>query len=253
MEGKGIPLDSSNLIFQAVKALLSKYSIAEERPLKVINHIGVPVGKGLGSSATAVVAGLLATNKIYGLGLDTADLVCAGLQIEPHPDNIAPCLAGGLIICYEDGCCSYKKIEIEKDYKVMLLIPDFHINTHEARKLIPDKIPLKDAIFNISNFALLIKSLQEADLDGAAVFIRDKVHQPYRRGLYKKSMQLVDVLNEKYKIPSAISGSGPSVFSIMDKSRYEKYFEEIKINLLKEYSDFKIIITGTNNKGSWIE
>ncbi len=211
------------------------------------------MGKGLGSSATAVAAGLLAANKIYGLGLDTRQLICRGLEIEPHPDNIAPCLAGGLVVCYENGYCSYEKITLEADYIVMVLVPQGHVNTNEARKLIPQEIPLKDAIFNVSHFALLLRSLQEADLDGAAVFIRDRIHQPYRRSVYGPSMEIVDIFNEKYAIPSAVSGSGPAVFSLMDQNRYDQYFPEIKSTLQRQYPDFKIILTKINNQGSRIE
>ncbi len=249
----GIPTDATNLLFRSVRSLITKHGIKKEIFLRVVNQVDVPVGKGLGSSATAVAAGLLAANKIYGLGLSIGELICRGLEIEPHPDNIAPCLAGGLVVCYENGCCSHEKITLQHDYRVMVLVPDHYVNTNEARKLIPKNIPLQDAIFNVSHFALLLRSLSQGDLDGAAVFIKDRMHQPYRRSAYEKSMEIVDLLNERYAVPSAISGSGPAVFSIMDKTRYEKYFPEIKITMQKRYPDFKILLTKINNQGSRIE
>jgi len=254
---QGIAKDCNNLIFKTIKKVLQKKYGAcyeqYERPVKIVCEINVPVERGLGSSSTAVVAGLLIANKIYDLNLSNAELLNIGLQLEPHPDNIAPCLAGGLVISYrlKSGDYSFEKINIKENFKIMLMIPDFKVNTHEARKLIPDLIPKEDAISNIANFAMLINCFKEGNMESATSFIRDRIHQPFRRNVYPDSLNLVDELNNDYEIPAAISGSGPAALAFIPENKFESFLSGSMTILKKKYTNFEFKLATVSNKGSY--
>ncbi|MCL6087690.1 MAG: homoserine kinase [Actinobacteria bacterium] len=254
---QGIAKDENNLICITIRKVLERKFglnfINYQKPIEVTCKINVPVERGLGSSSTAVVAGLLIANRIYDLNLDILELLNIGLEIEPHPDNIAPCLAGGLVISYKSKNGSYKfeKINIIENFKILLMIPDFKINTNGARKLIPDLIPKEDAILNIANFAILISRLKDGNIENAADFIRDKMHQPYRKDVYPDSLNIVEELNNNFEIPAAISGSGPTAFAFISESRFKDFNEKIMPDLKVKYSDFEFKFTKISNKGSY--
>ncbi|MCK5567075.1 MAG: hypothetical protein KAI62_04135, partial [Actinomycetia bacterium] len=211
----------------------------------------IPSGKGLGSSASAAVAGILIANKAYGLGLNKRQLFQTAIGLESSPDNSAAVLSGGLAIVYRDReTLLFEKIGLSTDYKILLMVPPLETNTEAARKLIPKKVPIEDAIENISNFSLLIKSLEEENLEDASIFIRDNLHQKYRKDLYPQSAVLVADLIDNWRIPAAISGSGPAVIAIMDKDRFEENKSK-RGKMTGQYLAFKSIITGISDRGSY--
>lgn len=248
-----IPLDENNLIIRIIRKVIRKNKIDKnltraEIPLKIDIENKIPIQKGLGSSAAAIAAGLLIANKFYGLKLSKEELLEIGVEIEGHPDNIAPSLFGGLVICYKDNNFKFKKIKIKNDYKILLMIPEYNIKTKEARKLIPHKIPVKDCIKNLTNFYLLIDSLKNGNLSETLLFVKDYLHQPYRAKLYPRSIELLNDLIQKLKIPSVISGAGPSVIGVLDEDLYNLY-KKHKRYLDNKYEDFKQIISSINFNG----
>ncbi|GEM_PF-186679 len=211
----------------------------------------IPPGKGLGSSASAAVAGALIANKTYGLDLNKRQLFQAAVGLESSPDNSAAALSGGLAVVYRSKeALLFEKIGLSSDYRILLMIPPMEIDTDAARKLIPEKVPVEDATYNISNFSLLVKSLEEENLDDASIFIRDNLHQKYRKDLYPQSAGLVADLIDNWQIPAAISGSGPSVIAIMDRDRFEEY-KNNRGKMTGKYLAFKSIITSISDKGSY--
>jgi homoserine kinase len=253
----GISKDEDNLICRTIeKVLIKKYGQFYEKykkPIEIECEINVPVERGLGSSSTAVVAGLLIANRIYGLDYDLTELLNIGLEIESHPDNIAPCLSGGLVVSYKSRSGSYcfEKIRIMENFRIMLMIPDYKVNTNSARKLIPEFISKEDAILNIANFAMLINRLKDGNLENAADFIRDRMHQPYRKDVYPDSMELVDELNNRFGMPAAISGSGPTVLAFIPEEKFEEFNSGIFPDLQCKYQKFQFQFTSINNSGSY--
>jgi homoserine kinase len=214
--------------------------------------VKIPLKKGLSSSSSAIVAGLLIVNRVYDLKLGKDKLFNAGMEFESHADGIAASLYGGMVATYkENKVHKVKKISMGQDYRIVLLIPEFEIDTNMARKLIPGKVNIEDCIYNLSNALLLVESLKNNDLNMAKSFIRDKLHQPYRKVIYGKSFDLVNSLIDGYGMPAAISGAGPSVIAIIN--------ERNKSNLNKLLGDLKIIAPGYEyietricHKGSYI-
>ena len=251
---------STKLLKRAIKRTLEKFPKKikdKEKTPEGKDYFDIEVaaniapGKGLGSSASAVVAGILIANKAYGLDLNKRQLFQTAIGLESSPDNSAAALSGGLAIVYHGKeTLLFEKIELSTDYKILLMMPHLEINTDIARKLIPKKVPIEDAIENISNFSLLIKSLEEENLDDASIFIKDNLHQKYRRDLYPESITLVADLIDNLKIPAAISGSGPAVIAIMDQSRFEEYKNK-RGAMTGKYLAFSTLITGISDRGSY--
>ena len=155
----------------------------------------------------------------------------------------------GMVICYKDNVFKFRKIEIKEDYKILLMIPEYNIETREARSLISGKIPVKDCIKNIANLYLLIDSLKNGNLDEACLFVKDYLHQPYRAKLYPRSIELLNDLIENLRIPSVISGAGPSVLGIIEDGLYISY-KKYKRYLGNKYKDFKQVLTSINFNGN---
>ena len=220
-------------------------------PLDIEAIANIPPGKGLGSSASAVVAGVLIANKAYNLGLNKRELFQTAVELESSPDNAAAALSGGLAIVYhQKENFLFEKIELSAGYRILLMIPHMETDTDTARGLIPKKVPIEDAVGNISNFSLLVKCLEEENLDDALIFIRDNIVRKYRKDLYPGSASLVEDLIDNWKIPAAISGAGPAVIAIMDQDIFDKY-KSNKGAITGKYLSFESMITGISAGGSY--
>ena len=251
---------SGKLIQMAIKRTLGKFPDRikdKEKNLEDKDYFdieviaNIPPGKGLGSSASAAVAGVLIANKAYGLDLNKRQLFQTATRLESSPDNSAAALSGGLAIVYRNKeDLLFEKIGLSKDYIILLMVPPLEISTDAARKLIPKKVPIEDAIENISNFSLMVKSLEEENLEDVSIFIRDNLHQKYRKDLYPQSAGLVEDLIDNWQIPAAISGSGPAVIAIMDQERFEEYKSK-RGKMTGKYLAFKSIITSISDRGSY--
>ncbi len=201
--GDSVSAGRDNLVVQAFERLHPADGIA----FRIGDQI--PLGRGLGSSAAAIVAGLVAADHLYELGHDRADLLAIAADIEGHPDNVAAALYGGFVICGEDfGAVRFDPPE---GLEALLVIPADEVSTNGARGSIPDQIATADAVANISSAALLVLGLHDGDLAKVGRGLRDAIHQPRRRGLYPRSMEIVDTAAESGAIGATISGAGPSV------------------------------------------
>ena len=255
-----ISTGEDNLIIKVIKRVLKKsisaYTTREknikvEKPLKIIADINIPMKKGLSSSSSAIVAGLLIADKVYDLRLGKDELFNTGMEFENHPDGIAASLYGGLVATYkEEEEYKVKKIPLKYDYKLVLFIPESEIETNKARELIPKKVSMDDCIYNISNTLLLVESLKSNDLNMARLFIKDKLHQPYRKEIYERSFNLVNLLINDFNIPAAISGAGPSVIAILN-NKTANNLKKFMSNIKKNAPGFKIKLTRICYKGSY--
>lgn len=172
----------------------------------------IPLGRGLGSSAAAIVAGLVAADHLFELGLEKDELLGRAAEIEGHPDNVAAAIYGGFVICDGHGAeAKATRLDPPEGLEALLVLPDAEVPTNGARSVIPDQIPIGEAIANISAAAQLVLGLREADLGLVASGLKDSLHQPRRRDLYPRSMEIVDRAGEFGAIGATISGAGPSV------------------------------------------
>jgi homoserine kinase len=202
-----LPTGRDNLLVRAFESLHPADGIAFR--LKQ----GIPLARGLGSSAAAIVAGLVAADHLYELALSAEQLLARATEIEGHPDNVAAAIYGGFVVCGPgvDGAPSAARFDPPGGLEGIVVIPAEEVSTERAREAIPAEIPLGDAVANIAAAARLVLGLQRADLDLVAAGLADRIHQPRRRDLYPRSMDLVDSARELGALGATISGAGPTV------------------------------------------
>ncbi|WP_119698229.1 homoserine kinase [Microbacterium halotolerans] len=211
-----IARDESNLVARSIWHVYAQLGI-EPPGLRIIAHNEIPHGRGLGSSGSAVVSGILAAKGLLAgvVELSADDLLRLATDLEGHPDNVAPALFGGLTIAWVDHSVpQHKKLLVHRGVSPLVFVPSFTMSTSVARGLQPDHVSREDAVFNLSRSALLIAALtQSPELLLAAT--DDKLHQTYRAGAMPETHRLVTALR-KAGFAAVVSGAGPSVLVMAD-------------------------------------
>jgi len=205
--GLDVSTGRDNLIVQAFESLHPADGIA----FRLRSEI--PLARGLGSSAAAIVAGLYAADHLFELGLSQEEFLARATEIEGHPDNVAAAIYGGFVICggTGEGGPTAARFEAPDGLEGIAVIPAEEVSTERAREAIPAEVPLADAVANVSAASRLVLGLRSADLDLVASGLADRIHQDRRRGLYPRSMELVDGAREIGALGATISGAGPTV------------------------------------------
>ena len=191
------------------------------------DNIDVPVSRGLGSSAALIVAGATAANFFLGNKLSKKEILKVCNNIEGHPDNLSPAIYGGLTasLMSEDGPRSVR-YNIHSSLQFIALIPDFELLTKQARSVLPSAVPFKDAVFNSSHLAVLLKAMEIGDKDIISLALKDKLHQPYRRSLIKGYDEAEEFASELDAIAFCLSGAGPTCLCITDKKDFAEKIEK---------------------------
>jgi len=165
----------------------------------------IPLSGGLGSSAAAIVAGLMAADHLFELD---ADLLAHASELEGHPDNVAAALHGGFVI-HADGRAA--RFDPPTGLEALAVVPAEEVRTRAARALLPEQVPMRDAVFNIAHASLLTLGLARGDWDLLARGLHDRLHQPARASLFPRSYDLAARAHELGALGATISGAGPTV------------------------------------------
>ena len=165
----------------------------------------VPLSGGLGTSAAAYVAGLMAADSIFELD---APLLHDATKLEGHPDNAAAALLGGFVVCAGTRAARF---DVPSGLEAILVVPHKHLRTAKARAAMPSHVPLSEAIHNVGHASLLVLGLMQGDWDLVSEGLHDRLHQPRRQPLYPQSMALLRRAQELGALGATISGAGPSV------------------------------------------
>lgn len=168
-------------------------------------HSDIPLSGGLGTSAAAYVAGLLAADHLFELD---ADLLALATELEGHPDNVAAALLGGFVIC-ADGTAT--RFDAPTGLEAILVVPHEAVRTKEARAALPAEVPMADAVFNVAHASLLTLGLARGDWDLVSRGLADRLHQDRRAHLFPKSMEIVKRATSLGALGGTISGAGPTV------------------------------------------
>ena len=204
--GMEVPTGRENLIVRAFESLHPADGIA----FRLRSEI--PLARGLGSSAAAIVAGLYAADHLYELALGKEEMLARATELEGHPDNVAAAIFGGFVVCgTEAGLPVAARFDPPDGLEGIVVIPPDEVSTERAREAVPGELPRADAIANISAASTLVLGLTTKDLDLVARGLRDQIHQPRRRELYPRSMEIVDSARELGALGATISGAGPTV------------------------------------------
>lgn len=223
-EGKeSLKKDKTNLVYQAFsKAFIKRGLSIPGIKLKLMNNI--PLARGLGSSSAAIIGGLMAANCLLSEKLNTEELLELALEFEGHPDNIAPALLGGIVLCTVNGenRIHYHKMCPPDALFCTILIPQYELSTKKAREILPETVPLKDAIFNVGKMGLFISAINTGNLELLQQAVKDKLHQPYRSKLIPGLTELLAQSEKSQVLGIAISGAGPSIIIFHKKNDTDK-------------------------------
>jgi homoserine kinase len=227
-EAARVKTDHSNLAYQSFAKLYSHLG-KKTPPVKIEIHLKVPLARGLGSSATAIVGGLVGANLLAGSPLTQTDVMRLAIAIEGHPDNVVPALLGGcrLTAAREDENWDVCLIPWHSDIVPVLAIPNFELSTHQARSILPDSISRADAIFNIAHLGLLLRALSEGRTDWLQTALADRLHQPYRQSLIPgyEAVRMAAIGADAHGV--VISGAGPTLLALTDKQHAEAVSDAI--------------------------
>lgn len=225
-----IPKDENNIVYKAIE-LLYNFVGQTASDMKITIKTNIPVTRGLGSSAAVIVGGLMAANKLLGNPADEAVLLSIASEVEGHPDNVTPAMMGGFCAASieDDGSVAYSKILWPEDWKLTVLIPDYELDTKIARSILPEKITVSDAAYNVRKASMLIDAVYRQDFELMKKCLKDKLHQPYREQLIKGFKELTELLENKDDILGCvISGAGPTILVISKNDGFEKVENEVK-------------------------
>jgi len=208
-----IPADISNLTYRAAVAVADELGVAAQFQLRCHNHI--PPSRGLGSSAAAIVGGVVAANACLGHRLATEALLHLAWQLEGHPDNVAAALGGGVVLtCMSDGRIAWTRIQPTWTAALVIAVPEFVVQTDRARAVLPHRVPLSDAVANLSRTARLLTAMFTGSTDLLSLAMEDHLHQPYRRALVPGMEQVFSAARAAGAHGVALCGSGPSIVAV---------------------------------------
>jgi len=224
------------LIWKSINLVLKRtHKDVHKKGLKIRAFNEIPITRGLGSSASAIIGGIVGAARLYNINLTNQEMLELALPLEGHMDNIVPALIGGLTLAYKTGQEEIKwtRIKTPLDLRVVVAIPDFTLNTKEMRKVLPQKVALPEVIFNLCRSALLVNGLQNSDWEVLAEAMEDRLHQPYRAPFIPGIEDMFSQIKKTGLAGVALSGSGPSVVSLTKKSREETISKIMKDAFLK--------------------
>lgn len=221
-DAASIPTTEDNLIWQTALTVAQDLG-GTLPPIELAIDNEIPLGKGLGSSAAALTAGVVIADQLLGLHWKKLRILDEAARIEGHPDNVAACVLGSIVTSAIDsgGVARAVRLELHERYDVAIVVPDFVLPTSKARSVLPDCYSKQDAIFNVQRAALLVAALATGTTAAFPTALEDRMHQPYRS-------ELVPGLDEALRLRApgllgcALSGAGPSIVVF-----YERGYEEV--------------------------
>lgn len=222
-----LPGGADNLVIQAAQATWNVLGLPPGG-WRVRTTIDVPLGSGLGSSATAIVAGIVAANALAGNPLPADELLKLATRLEGHADNVAPALLGGFTVVVvdrgsrdtttgqgaEDMRIVWQRSEPEQ-FEVVVAVPDEALPTARSRQALPETVPHADAAFNVARASLLTAAMMTGDSAALAAAMADRLHEPYRAGLVPGFFEVVAAARREGALGAALSGAGPSVVAFL--------------------------------------
>jgi homoserine kinase len=225
----------NNLVLEAYKYFYKKLN-KEYIPVLIKEELqDIPSSRGLGSSATCIVAGIVAANIISKSNLDNDTLLSLMIDLEGHPDNVAPAFLGGFITSfYDNGKYYTNRYNVSKDYHFSAFVSNQKLSTKMSRSVLPLNYKREDVVSNISRIINLPRYLENCNLSYLRHILKDSIHEPYRLKLIDHSSELIEKIN-KYGI-GIISGSGSTILGIFDKDIdiIDNNFSQIKVKVTNE-------------------
>lgn len=224
--GEALERPENNMVYQAALKVFERLGY-HPHGLYIKEDVSIPVARGMGSSAAAIVGGLVAGNALVEQmtgrpGLDRAELLRMAVAIEGHPDNVTPAMVGGFTVCCMDEVRGplHVRFDPPKHLQAVVVMPEVPITgkkTEKSRGVLPTEVTLKDAVYNLNRTALLVAALAQGRVDLLAVATQDRLHQPYRASLVPGLRAVFQAALDAGAKGVALSGAGPSVIAFVDR------------------------------------
>ena len=225
--------NKDNLIYTSMLECFKKANY-KYKGVKITIDAQIPESRGLGSSASCILGGVIGANELMGKPFSNEEILKLATDIEGHPDNISPALLGSAVVSIlDDEKVYYNKIKIASELKFCALVPDFTLSTEKSRAILPQTISYKDAIFNIGRVATMVAALNNGDLELINIGCQDKLHERYRGELIEDYFDIVSEC-KKYSVATFLSGAGPTIMNILRfddnsfKADINSYLEKLK-------------------------
>ena len=206
-----------NMTFQAFDEAAKKIGL-DYKGVRIVTSGDVPYTRGLGSSSTCIVAGIVGAYAFKDRYEQRREILNLATKIEGHPDNVAPAIFGGMTVSVmeDDYQVTTLSLPVKHDYRFVALIPPFTLSTKKSRAVLPDTLDRKDAIANVSHLALMVASIINGYDHGLKLGFKDRFHQPYRGKLIKNFFPIMETLEKDERVLGAyLSGAGPTIMALI--------------------------------------
>ena len=247
--GKGeLPSGPDNLVAQAFRMACEEAG-ARAPDARFTCTNAIPLGRGLGSSSAAAVAGIAAANDLLDLGMDKGAMLVLAAQVEGHPDNSAAALYGGCqIVVRESGRFVTSSVRVPERVRAVLFVPDSPMPTSESRSLLPTDAPMEDVVFNLGRVGLLVNALATDDLDLLRVATQDRLHQPHRQSIFHPMRVIMRAAMDAGAFGAFLSGAGSSVLALTSGREMTIGYEMAEA-ASKAGVEGEVVVTGVGGRG----
>lgn len=248
--GRGeLPSGPDNLVAQAFRMACEEAG-ARAPDARFTCTNAIPLGRGLGSSSAAAVAGIAAANELLGLGMDKEAMLALAAQVEGHPDNSAAALYGGCqIVVRQGGRFVTSSVRVPERVRAVLFVPDSPMPTSESRSLLPTHAPMEDVVFNLGRVGLLVNALATDDLDLLRVATQDRLHQPHRQSIFRPMRVIMRAAMDAGAFGAFLSGAGSSVLALTSGREMTIGYEMAEA-ASKAGVEGEVVVTGVGGRGA---
>jgi homoserine kinase len=237
-----------NLIWRTALAVAESHRIAMPAiELEISNDI--PIGKGMGSSAAALVAGVVIADQLLGLHWKPQRVLDEAARLEGHPDNVAACILGSIVASAIDsgGVARAVRLDLPQRFGVGIVVPDFELPTTQSRGVLPACYSKEDAVFNVQRAALLVAALATGSIWAFPTALEDRFHQPYRSPLVPGLEEILK-LRAPGLLGCALSGAGPSILVFFERG-YENVCDLVRQIFRLHERQSEVLVTEIAQQG----
>ena len=249
---KFIPLDERNLVYRTIISTFDKLG-HQPKGLHIVQTNEVPATRGLGSSSTCIVGGIMAANEICGGKMSKQEIIDFASYLEGHPDNVTPAITGGMAVAVRNRGIKYINFPIDnRKLSFAIYVPNFYVSTRAARAALPELINYRDASYNVGRSALLTSAVLTENYDLLATALQDRMHQYYRRRLIGGSSKIFYEAERCGAIGTYISGSGSAMVSIVRKEDEAQFYSSMNKYITNIFRNWKFNFVPVDNKGATV-
>ena len=248
-----IARNQRNLVYATYARTMERWGL-EPQPIRLVQENRVPSTRGLGSSSTAIVAGILSAYAMAGREVDREEALSLATLAEGHPDNVAPAILGGFTVSFFDGANTYSiRQDVPSEVVFVALVPDFELSTRKAREVLPKEVSQADAVFNLSRGAYLSAAMMAGDVKKAAAAMEDRLHQNQRSVLIPGYGIIADAARSAGAMAVYLSGAGPTMMALVEGDRVKGFTIQMRSALEQLSNHWRILPLSVCNGGARLE